>query len=79
MLATDRIRAICWGQVNDRLALPTPLRQELRDRVYDELLWEAGRPSHERQSVVLDGTFLTKILREEPTHYVIDTRKMLAP
>ncbi len=66
LLATDRIRRKLLG-ISKRPARygEDHYRPELRDRVYEELLGEASDLLSERQSVVLDGTFLTKMLREQ--------------
>ncbi|MEX2306264.1 MAG: AAA family ATPase [Pirellulales bacterium] len=65
LLSTDHIRhgmlgasdvPAGYGEGNYQL--------DLRDRIYDELLRQAGELLKDGQSVVLDGTFLTDCLRE---------------
>jgi len=65
VISTDSIRRSMWG------ASPTPAhygegiyRPETRGQVYDELLRQAGDLLDKGRSVILDGTFLARELRE---------------
>jgi predicted kinase len=65
VLSTDHIRHGLIGSS----AVPANYgegnyRPDLRTRVYDELLRQAGEQLKDGQSVVLDGTFLTFLLRD---------------
>lgn len=65
LLSTDHIRRSMLGTSE----LPAGYgegnyRPDVRSRVYDELFHRASEILNERQSVVLDGTFLTGVLRE---------------
>ena len=65
LLSTDRIRRSMLGASEAPAGYGEGHYQpDMRDRVYDELLRQAGDLLKDGQSVVLDGTFLTVGLRE---------------
>jgi aminoglycoside phosphotransferase family enzyme/predicted kinase len=66
LLATDGVRRNLLGASRRPARYGEDhYRPEMRNQVYEELLSEASDLLSERQSVVLDGTFLTKMLREQ--------------
>jgi predicted kinase len=63
-LSTDLVRRSMLGPSKVPASYGEGLYQpDMRSRVYDELLRQAGERLKDRQSVVLDGTFLTDGLR----------------
>ncbi|HVT30564.1 MAG TPA: AAA family ATPase [Lacipirellulaceae bacterium] len=65
ILSTDHIRRRIIGASASPAGYGEGNYQpDMRSRVYDQLLHEAGELLHEGQSVILDGTFLTCGLRD---------------
>jgi aminoglycoside phosphotransferase family enzyme/predicted kinase len=65
VFSTDHIRHLLIGTSTVPAAYGEGNYQpDLRERIYDELLRQAGELLKDGQSVVLDGTFLTDCLRE---------------
>jgi predicted kinase len=66
LLSTDNIRREMLGVSKQPASYGEGLyKKELRNRVYNELICRTHDQLNQNQSIVLDGTFLTKKLREQ--------------